>query len=329
MARVVTRASAAAGLRGIARTLALALALALAGAACSKSPGASGGGIDRERAAALFTEVPVDTAPGLSGLATDASGRLWTIAERAYRAYRITLDASLRPAIETFPIEGIPAGLDLEGIAVLDGSRFALGTEGHDDGAATILVAELRGTVLAVTQSIDLPESSVGIHLQKNFGAEGVCGAGDMIVVAIEGAGVDAGRRWAPVLQIKNGVITRRHRVWLTTQTGKLSGLDCTIAADGTVSSWAIERHFEVTRLLRFTLPPAGAGAGSAGSGAAGSDDVTPTVSLDLAAVLHGKLNLEGIAQLPDGRIVAIIDNQWKTITGPSELLVFRPGAVP
>jgi hypothetical protein len=31
---------------------------------------------------------------------------------------------------------------------------------------------------------------------------------------------------------------------------------------------------------------------------------------------------------LPDGRVVTVVDNQWKTITGPSELLVFRADAV-
>ncbi|HWU87895.1 MAG TPA: esterase-like activity of phytase family protein, partial [Kofleriaceae bacterium] len=281
--------------------------------ACGKSPG-----IDRDRAAALFTEVEVATAPGLSGLAADDDGGLWTIAERDARAYRIVLDGSLRPAIETFTVEGVPADTDLEGIAVLGGDRFALGTEGHDDGTATVLVAERRGATLAVTRSIALPERAVGIHLKANQGAEGVCGAGDTIIAAIEGAGEEGGRRWAPVLRIAAGAIARTHRLWLTTRTGKISGLDCRIAADGAVDGWAIERHFEVTRLLRFALPPPGRG----------PDDVTPTVALDLGAVLNGKLNLEGIAVLPDGRVVAVVDNQWKTITGPSELLVFRPDAV-
>jgi len=181
-----------------------------------------------------------------------------------------------------------------------------------------VLVAALRGAALAVTRTIELPEQSVGIRLEKNHGAEGVCGAGETIIAAIEGVGEVAGRRWAPVVRIADGAIARTHRVWLTTATGKLSGLDCTIAPDGTVTAWAIERHFEVTRLLRFTLPPVGAGA----------DEITPTIALDLGAVLNGRLNLEGIARLPDGRIVAVVDNQWKTITGPSELLVFRPDAV-
>ena len=37
-------------------------------------------------------------------------------------------------------------------------------------------------------------------------------------------------------------------------------------------------------------------------------------------------LNLEGIAQLRDGRLVAVVDNQGATVEGPNELLVFEPG---
>lgn len=301
------------------RVLAPAPALALAAGAalapaCNTPPS-----IDRERAAALFTEVSVDTAPGLSGLAVDDAGRLWSIAERAARAYRITLAPGLHPTIETFPVEGLPPHTDLEAIAVLGGDRFALGTEGRDDGVAAVIVAELRGAALAVTRTIELPERSVGIPLADNHGTEGVCGAGETIIAAVEGSGVVAGRRWAPVLRITSGAVTRAHRMWLTTSTGKLSGIDCAIAPDGTVTGRAVERHFDVTRLLRFTLPAPGSG----------DDEITPAVSLDLGPILHGRLNLEGIANLPDGRVVTAVDNQWKTITGPSELLVFRPGVVP
>jgi hypothetical protein len=47
-------------------------------------------------------------------------------------------------------------------------------------------------------------------------------------------------------------------------------------------------------------------------------------VLADLGPVLRGSLNLEGLARLPDGRPVAAVDNQYRTITGPDELLVFR-----
>lgn len=283
--------------------------LLLALAACGKTE------IDRERAAQLFDQVELATAPGLSGLASDDAGGLWTVAERAARAYRITLDAQEQPAIETFTVEGVPPRVDLEGIAWLGGGRFALGTEGRTDGVATVLLAERRGEALAVTSTITLPAARVGIDLPANHGAEGVCGSGDTIVVAIEGAGRAGGRRFAPIVRIEHGAIVRTHRLWLTSEIGKLSALDCTLAPDGTGALLAIERHFAVTKVLRAELP-------------AGPGDITPTEALDLGPVLNSQLNLEGIARLPDGRVVAVVDNQWKTLQGPSRLLVFKSGVV-
>ncbi len=305
--------------------LALAPVLAAGLAGCGKAGttdragGAGGAGgaceYDRTRAAALFTEVPVDTAPGLSGLATDDAGGLWTIAERDALAYRIALDPALRPSIEALSVEGVPPRTDLEGIAVLGRDRFAFGIEGRRSGAATVLYAERRGAALAVTRQIELTERDVGLSLEDNHGAEGVCGTGETIVAAIEGTGEQAGKRWAPIVRIEGGAVARTHRLWLTTATGKLSGIDCQVEPDGSITGWAVERHFEVTHLLRFTLPPLGAG----------TDDITPTVELDLSAALNGCLNLEGIARLPDGRLVTVVDNQFKTTVGRSLLLVLRP----
>ena len=271
--------------------------------------------VDRERAAKLFKEIRLETAPGLSGLAADDTGAVWTIAERAARAYRITLDAQNKPALETFVVEGTSEKLDLEGIAWLGGDRFALGTEGRVDGVATVLLAERRAQTLAVTSSLKLTAAQIGIDLPANHGAEGVCGSGDTIFVAIEGAGTADGRRFAPIVRITNSEVVRTHRMWLTTKTGKLSALDCAVAADGTAEVIAIERHFSVTKILRFTVPTT-------------DGDITPTEALDLGPVLNSRLNLEGIARMTDGRIVAVVDNQWKTLQGPSALLVFEPGVV-
>jgi hypothetical protein len=285
----------------------------LVGVGCSKSTE-----LDTKKTASLFTEVIVDTENGLSGLAADEQGRLWTVAERDAKAYRITLDAALTPTIETFVVTGVPGDTDLEGIEELGGGRIVFGTEGRVDGIATLLVGDVKGDSIAIGSTITLTGDQVGIAMAKNHGAEGVCGAGDQLIVAIEGAGEHAGKRWAPVLRVANGTLARRHRVWLTSRTGKLSGLDCTIAADGTATVWAIERHFEVTKLVTFTLPPVGQG----------DDDITPRVALDIGAAIDSKRNLEGIAQLPDGRIVTVSDNQWKTIEGPSKLQVFATGVV-
>jgi hypothetical protein len=263
------------------------------------------------RSSAPFVEVPLATEPGLSGLAVDATGALWTIAERSDMAYRITLDAELHPTLQRFPVRGVPEGFDLEGIAVLGEGRFAFGTEGRLAGVATILRAEEQNQALVVTGELTISEDAAGVRLEPNHGAEGVCGHGDQIIAVLETAGTDQGRRWAPLVHIVGDKVVRSHRVWLTSPTGKLSGLDCVIDPDGTVRAWAIERHFEVTKLLGFTLAPTS------------SEPITPTVLLDLAPVLRGKLNLEGIARLPDGRLVAVNDNQWKTLEGESRLLVF------
>jgi hypothetical protein len=116
-------------------------------------------------------------------------------------------------------------------------------------------------------------------------------------------------------MRIANGQLVRRHRVWLTSKTGKLSGLDCTIAPDGTATVLAVERHFEVTKILSFTLPPVGKG----------EFDITPTIVRDIGDALESKRNLEGIARLLDGRLVTVSDNQWRRIDGPSALQVFAP----
>ena len=280
------------------------LLLFVLGAACSSTA-------SPPRTSPPFTEVVIETAPGLSGLAADARGRLWTVAERDLRAYRYTLGTA---ALETFPIEGVPPGTDLEGIEELGDDQLAFGTEGQDDDSATVLFAEVRAAKAVITSSVTFTAAQIGIPMKHNHGAEGICGAGRTLFAAIEGAGIEGNRRWAPVMRVEAGALVRRYRVWLTSATGKLSALDCDLAPDGTATVWAIERHFEVSRLLSFTLPPVGTG----------SDDITPKIERDLAPYLGRTVNLEGIAKLPDGRIVIVNDNQYTSIEGPSRLFVFR-----
>ncbi len=270
--------------------------------------------IDRDKAAALFTEVPLDTAPGLSGLALDDEGSLWTVAERDAKAYMIRLDDKLVPTVTEWPIEGLPGATDLEGVAWLGKGRLAFGTEGRKDGETTVLIVEERGRKLVVTSTIKLPEVRIGLHIIANHGAEGICSAGGTIVVAIEESALEGERRWAPIVRIEHGVITRVHKLWLTTKTGKLAGLDCSLGTDGSIQAIAIERHFEVTNLLTFALP-------------SGEGDITPSIALDLGPVLNGVLNLEGVVWTPNG-VIAVIDNQYGGISGPSELLVFKKGVL-
>lgn len=286
--------------------------------------GCGGPTIDKERAARLFVEVPVDTANGLSGLAADSGGALWTVSERGRRAFRIKLDAQLVPHVEKFEVRGVPEGTDLEGVAVLDSEevpqRLAFGTEGQDDGKAMVLLARRQDQGIEVEKVVELPAAAVGIDLKRNQGAEGVCGYGNILFAAIEGAGVDMRKRWAPVVRIVDGQVAQLYRVWLTSDVGKLSGLDCRVASDGSASVMAIERHFAVTKVLRFWLPAAAPNSMP--------QDITPEVALDLSDVLRSGLNLEGVAWTNDGQVSAVVDNEWTSVTGPSELVVFKPGVV-
>jgi hypothetical protein len=153
------------------------------------------------------------------------------------------------------------------------------------------------------------------VRLEPNKGAEGACGFGDDVIVGIETAGtLPDGKRFAPIARLRGDAVTFA-KVMLTSETGKLSALDCTIDPDGTAHVWAIERHFDVCHILRFDLP-------------LGATQVTPRITLDLGPAVRGTtLNMEGIVQLHDGRLVAINDNDYGGITDPNELFIFEPGA--
>lgn len=290
---------------------ALALAAVLAGC---------GGGraIDATRAAALFERVTVETGGvhGLSGLAVDGDGALWTVAERGKTLFRIELDGAAVRAVTRHPVD-IGDGNDLESLAWADGTLWA-GLETR--GAALLHVVALRrdGDRFGAEQIATVTAAEAGVRLRDNHGVEGLCAAGGVLVAAVEAAGSDARGRWAPLVVIDRADPSRRtvHRLRLTSATGKLSGLDCRqdlAGAAGTLEVLAIERHFEITRLVAFTLDPA----------ASAPPDITPRIALDLGPALRGALNLEGIVFGPDDRPIAVVDNQYGRITGPNELLRF------
>jgi hypothetical protein len=148
-----------------------------------------------------------------------------------------------------------------------------------------------------------------------NNGLEGICHAAGRIIAAAEFVEQDGGHRYAPVFRHDGGEAGwTRFRLRLTTPDGLLSALTCRPEGDR-IAVLAIERYFQVSRLIRFSLPlegPAG--------------DVVPVVALDLAPFFLIVPNLEGLAPLPDGRLVIIIDNSYGGITGPNEVIVLEPG---
>jgi hypothetical protein len=271
------------------------------------------GRIDERAAAALFRRVPISTDPGLSGLALDGDGRLWTVSERGHHAYRIAIDGDRVTGIERFAVDGVPAATDLESIGWLAPGRLVLGTEAPVAGVATVMLARVAGDRVVVERQIDLPASLIGVPIGDNAGTEGICGGGDVVLAALESVGVDHGRRFAPIVRLDLATGARVvSRLWLTSTTGKISSLDCSLDADGTARAVAIERHYHVSRLLALRIPPT--------AGDLTADEVT-----DLSPVLRGSLNLEGIVRRPDGRLIAVNDNQsGSRIDAASQLLFFH-----
>ena len=176
---------------------------AVAGLAALVACGSRGPGIDRERAAATFTRVAIDTRGdhGLSGLAVDAGGTMWTVAERGAVALAITLDGDRATAVR-YPVRGVPADEDLEAVAIAADGLW-VGTEGRERGVARVFHLVRQGDALVATGApIELRQAEVGVEIGANHGAEGVCGAGDVVAIALETAGGSGAQRWAPIVSV-------------------------------------------------------------------------------------------------------------------------------
>lgn len=267
------------------------------------------GVLDKQAAQGVFEEVRIDAPPGMSDLTIDDRGVLWSIAERDRQVIEIDL-ATTPPRTRMHALDGFSPGVDTEALAWLGDGRFAIGTEAATEATASVAFAERQGDRLVVTHTRLLTSDELGVTITDNHGIESVCGRGDEVLAASESTGrLPDGSRFAALARLRGDALTVA-KVRLTSDVGKLSALHCALAPDGTADVVAIERHYSVSRILHFTA-------------ARDAVEITPTVVLDLAPILHDSLNLEGIARLPDGRLVAINDNQGKDTSGPTELLVF------
>jgi hypothetical protein len=256
---------------------------------------------------APFTTIEIATPPGISDLTLDDHGHLWAIAERDRVAVEMTPDGQI---VATHPVN-IPPGVDTEAIAFIGPREFVIGTEGEDKPTASVVWMTLDDHgALQVEHELPLKDSDLGVTLTNNHGVEAVCGKGDDVLVAIEEVGKDDHGRYAPLVRLRNGGF-QVGKLRLTSDVGKISALACTWRPDGWIDIHAIERHYKVSRIVHGTLAPSAV-------------DLTPTVELDLEPTLHDSLNLEGLVQLGNGKLVAVNDNQSSTVTGPTYLLRFK-----
>ncbi|MEO0813044.1 MAG: esterase-like activity of phytase family protein, partial [Myxococcota bacterium] len=246
---------------------------------------------------------------GFSGLALDGKGRLWAVPERITSLVRLeTHQGELRVA-EELPIDGYPEGLDLESLAIA-GDTFYVGTESLKSERAEdpiIAIQRTDGGRARVTGQLKFVYSHWNTTGSRNHGIEGVCVAGDKLVAAAE-VGIGTSKRKAPVgvFDLKSGAFEHAWWVPLTSETGKLSALDCNVNG-GVIDVRAIERHYGVGRLVSARLDPK-------------RPDVETRVVVDLERRLDPLPNLEGIAMDAAGTVHMITDNQGRTASGPTLL---------
>ena len=287
------------------RAWAVAALVIFAGVGCTKKEARAPGRVLR-----LDTEVA-----GLSGLSRDEHGALWAPGEDADAVLRIEPDSG---AVTRYPVVGAPEGADLEALTWIEGTRFVVGTETQEKGRTrdVILDGRLDGDRFVVSPIGHLEYTLWQLTAPNNHGIEGLCHVDGVMVFATELVEDKDSRRWAPVgsYDPKTQAWTA-HRVALTTETGKLAAIDCR-DDDGVVEVIAVERHYGVSRLLRFRIPHGPVG-----------QWIEPAVAADLSMLISPLPNFEGLAWLKDGSVVLLTDNEYRRVSSEPSTLYFIPAS--
>jgi len=238
-------------------------------------------------------------AVGISGSCFDGASR-WFVTERKSHLLKQGLSG-----LTSYPIDGLPQGYDLEGLACKNG-LFYVSTETEvpnriEDFIFVLIIEKDRARVIE-TLAMQYPDP---MRAGVNQGLEGLCIAGNWLIASGEIIRTTAsGVRKAPILMQKLGSSDTFLRwVNLTSTTGKLSGLDCRASA-GVIEVFAVERHYEVARVIQFEL---------------GTSDSKVKTLLSLEDSIGETENFEGILVGEKGEVWLVNDNQYNTITGPSQ----------
>ena len=218
-------------------------------------------------------------------------------------------------------IVGVTQGLDTEAFALLSPNMWLLGTESilpqrtHD----AILMVEPRGSQAHVVGQIDVPWELWGLRANSNEGIEGLCAAQNTVLVSGETVGrLPNGGRFAPLG--RRGMDDTQWTPFslrLTSKTGKISSLACRLQplfageANAMLEVVAIERHYRVSRILRFFVPLRGPGS-----------LIEPTDLFELSNWLDPLPNFESIAWLNEDTLLLVSDNSMAVRSGATEALV-------
>ncbi len=260
----------------------------------------------------------VEAMAGVSGLTADGSGTLWAVSERppqllalAYEGDKLTLGGP------PLPLTGLDPELEAEAIAAIGDHEFVVGTErvGKRSSDQLLWIKVSRGRA-RVVNVIAIPYGLWAMAAKDNQGIEGVCFAAGRLVVAVEAVLRQETKRYAPIAVYDVAAGTwRAARLALSTRRGKISGLACAKRGQDRIDVLAIERHFGIARLLRFSIPGALLKAQSPEP-----MTLTAKVQLDLHPFVKPLPNFEGLA-LRGNRMFVVTDNHYQTVTGPTYLL--------
>jgi hypothetical protein len=252
---------------------------------------------------------------GLSGLTLDEHGAFWAPGEDGGAVIRIDPETF---GVARYAVGGGSPKTDLEAMTWVDGTRFVLGTETQDKGRLrdVVLDGRLDGGRFVVASVGHLDYARWNLTAPDNRGIEGICHVDGVLVLATELVERQRGRRWAPLGMFDPKTQTwTAHRVGLTSKTGKLAAIDCRII-DGSIEALAVERHYGVSRLLRFSVPRGPQGR-----------PIEPTVAADLSESISPLPNFEGLVWMKDGSAVLLTDNQYRGAAPEPSRLYFIPAS--
>jgi len=243
---------------------------------------------------------------GLSGLALHPQMGLLGVTERHWTL--ISIENTTKPTVKkTWPVRGVPRHIDLESMAVLPSNKLVFGTESSRRRKTDmILIADWDGASVRIEKKIHVDYKPWGIRPEGNRGFEGICAVSSKLIAVSENIIWQKNERYAPLLVLDQATGKQQHlRVKLTTRKGKLSGIACR-EQDKKITVFAIERHFEISRVIRFELS---------------GETITPEIAIDFAGHYSPMPNFEGITFDAQKQLILLSDNHYGRIQGPTRLL--------
>ena len=265
---------------------------------------------------------------GISGLSVAGDGTFWAVPERDRRIFRIAVGPQAASIAQQLPIRGAPNGEDLESVALLSTSPTEL-VFGCETTATRTADRVVKGTISSKALTIDVAASAPwsvdykpwSMTPGRNRGLEALCISGGQILTISESVKEANGARLAPVAlrPIEGASTWRRRTLRLTSDEGKISAVACRFEDPGRLTAIAVERHFGVMRIVRFTIDTRAEPA--AGGPLAEPIDLETVVDLRKAYRRAPPPNFEGIAWPEPKTLVLISDNDYRGVSGLTTVL--------